>query len=95
MRKEFIAITQGTWGRDVDAKEALIKALGNDANLKVCGTFTGVRLIEVEYPDNETDDDDITFYPSSEYRLTGKTKALHMDGNSILEFLEFSYGEES
>lgn len=91
MRTQYIAITFTNYGTADNPHDALIKALGEDKDLRKAKTFSGVRLIRVLYPDGETDADDIIYYQTGKYELKGRTAGCHYDDGEILNFLELDY----
>lgn len=81
MRTQYIAISPDTWGKGQTAKGALANADINQFHYDVS------TVLEVTYPDNETDADDITFHWDGSYELKGKTTAVAHKGEAAIDAL--------
>lgn len=81
MRKQFIATNPDGWGKAETPESALEKAEINIYQYDV------TTILEVTYPDNETDADDIIFYRDGDYELKGRTTAIRHKGEVAIDNL--------
>lgn len=86
-RKTYIAIIAfKTWGKDGDPIQAITNATNKVYDPKKT-SFRNMRLIEVTYPENDTEKDDVDFREDGGYTLKGDAEAEHFDGDQIKEFI--------
>lgn len=86
MKKGYIVIKVfEQWAKDDDAMMAIMKLTGRVWKNKE--DTKNMRLIEVTYPDPQSDDDDIIFRDDGGYTLKGKAEAIHFDGQEINAFI--------